>query len=491
MDTREGIERLLITYLANALWMTCLVAAAAALVARLIRQGPSAYRHALWVMALGCASLLPLTSLRNSSATGRDASAASVQDAQASSNPTGLTDAAGTLSPDSFWNKMRHGKRPLPFAPLLTEILAASYLGFLVLRGLSLCRAWHRTRRLRRGARARSFPPRQAAVLRRCLAAFDAGRVSIACSPALDSSPAVVGVRRPVLLLPESFFSDLAEEELASALCHELAHVRRHDFLLNLIYQALSLPVSFHPGALFIKAQMEQSRELACDETAAAALPTRAAYARSLVNIAQSLAGASSSTCASYALGLFDTNTLEERVMNLLKKTPRFDKTRARAQALAASGVLAAACLTASAFSLQVARAGSTPADLKQFAGTWEGKFQGKTFVTLKLAAKDGKISGTVSRFNIEMSPTGELTDASPSDGEDAISDTAPDGKVLHLITKAKGEVSAGGNDSEESIQYDMKLTGKDQAELQIVGAPPGMPAPAPWKLERKPAKDR
>jgi hypothetical protein len=141
----------------------------------------------------------------------------------------------------------------------------------------------------------------------------------------------------------------------------------------------------------------------------------------------------------------------------------------------------------ASAFSIQVAHARSTTAELKQFAGTWEGKFKSKTFVTLKLTTKDGKIAGTVSRVTIEMGPSGVLADASPVAGEDAISEAAPEGKVLHLSTKAKGHVSTVAGDSEESIRYDMRLRGADQAELQIAGIPSGMPVPAPWKLKRKP----
>jgi hypothetical protein len=207
------------------------------------------------------------------------------------------------------------------------------------------------------------------------------------------------------------------------------------------------------------------------------------------LSIAKSIAATPVSNRSRYALGLFDTNTLEERIMNLLKKTNRSGKAWGRARALIASSVLAGVCLVTSAFSIQVAGARSTLAELKQFTGTWEGKFKGKTFVTLKLVAKEGKISGTVSRISIQMSPSGELTDTSATDGEDAIIETVPEGKVLHLTTKATGQVSSTAGDSEESIQYDMRLTGTDQAELQIAGTPPGMPSPAPWKLERKPAK--
>lgn len=85
------------------------------------------------------------------------------------------------------------------------------------------------------------------------------------------------------------------------------------------------------------------------------------------------------------------------------------------------------------------------------------------------------------------MSPRGELIDASALDKEDAISEAVPEGRVLHLVTKAKGKVSSISGDTEESIQYATKISAINQAELQIAGAPPGMPAPAPWKLERKP----
>jgi len=81
--------------------------------------------------------------------------------------------------------------------------------------------------------------------------------------------PATLGIHNPVLVLPEWFFSQASEDELSSVLGHELAHIRRHDFLLNLVYELLILPISFHPAAALIKARIDQTRELACDEIAA------------------------------------------------------------------------------------------------------------------------------------------------------------------------------------------------------------------------------
>src|SRR4029077_12768801 len=117
--------------------------------------------------------------------------------------------------------------------------------------------------------------------------------------------------------LPETFFLDaFSEDDLSSAISHELAHALRHDFLFNLLYEIASLPVCFHPCAALILSRIAQTRELACDEIAAQMLPTTRRYATSLLHIAQSMfTGARSD----YALGLFDTNTLEERIMNILK----------------------------------------------------------------------------------------------------------------------------------------------------------------------------
>lgn len=112
----------------------------------------------------------------------------------------------------------------------------------------------------------------------------------------------------------------------------------------------------FNPAAWLIKKHVAQSRELACDEVASETLRSRAAYAHSLLNIAQSISATSSPVGSHYALGLFDTNALEERIMNLLKKTDCLDKRQSRARVLFVVCLLGVACFVSSAFSIQVAR---------------------------------------------------------------------------------------------------------------------------------------
>ena len=60
------INEMVVTYMANALWVTCVVAGLTALLALALRRAPASYRHALWVIALLLSALLPLASLRGS-----------------------------------------------------------------------------------------------------------------------------------------------------------------------------------------------------------------------------------------------------------------------------------------------------------------------------------------------------------------------------------------------------------------------------------------
>jgi len=480
----ETIERVLLTYFANALWMTCLITVTAILVVKLIGRADPAYRHAIWVMALVCAVILPLVSLRSTLSNNSGYSVAARNSATTVSIPAG---AIGSSPRSSFWLSMNYRQQLISFAPLLTNLLVFIYLGSILHRGISLCWAWFRANKILRTASPGSLPLRFELIANQCCRQSDIGYVRFARSHNLQS-PVVFGAWRPALILPEWFLSDISDQEFASALCHELAHISRHDFLFNLFYEALFVPLSFHPAAFFIRAQIQRSRELACDELAADNLPTRAAYARSLLNIARTVA-ATSSTGSNCALGLFDANELDERIINLLQRTNREPKTSGRRRALFAFCVLATICLIASVFSVQVAHVRNAQKGPNRFAGTWEGRFKDKVFVTVSLSDKDDKLDGTVSRFSIKMNPSGGLTDASSTVGADEISGNVPDAALLRLNTKTKGTVRSSAGDSEQSIRFDMKLTGADQAELRISEAAPGMPTAEPWRLTRISAK--
>ena len=207
--------------------------------------------------------------------------------------------------------------------------------------------------RFRAASSVRPLPDRLAEIVEGFAAAFNCSRIPILCSAEI-AGPVTIGLRRPVLILPEKFFSGVSEADFSSAICHELAHIRRHDFALNLTYELLSLPVSLHPATAMIKARIGQTRELTCDEIASAHLANRTLYARSLLNIAQSINANPSKSASSYALGMFDNNTMEERIMRLLDKSNPPSKRLRIVLAAITAALLAITAIAVSAFSLQV-----------------------------------------------------------------------------------------------------------------------------------------
>ncbi|PYX27439.1 MAG: hypothetical protein DMG77_19040 [Acidobacteria bacterium] len=465
------ISEIVVTYVTNALWMTCVITAVTVLLSRALRRGPSSHRHALWVAALLLAVLLPFASLRGS----RNNDKPKPESAEAASTvqPT-ETGFSGTSS-WALWRRMRHGGQPVQFGPLWVGLVALLYFGFIFYRLVRLYCGWRSLQAMLHESRDPQIPPAKRTVVEQCHSLLGMKPVPILLSLE-GKGPATLGIRNPVLIFPEWFLSQASEDELASVLGHELAHIRRHDFLLNLIYELLILPVSFHPAAALIKARIDQTRELACDEIAAECLSTRTQYARSLLTIAQSMSAKQRSATVGYALGLFDTNTLEDRIMNVLARANHIRKTWARASALVSSGLLIATCLGVSAFSFQVTQLHNTDADLQPFVGTWQAKFRGKIFQTIKLEKKHDKLTGTVSHANVSVDPkSGELTEVEVVDGRDAIVEAKLTSGILRIT-------------EEDDIQFEMKLTGADQAQLEIVISPRDagkVPKPKPWKLER------
>src|SRR5262249_27005253 len=154
-------------------------------------------------------------------------------------------------------------------APVLMNGLAFAYLALLLFRCGRLVSTYRRTSEIRNLAYERKVPRRLEQAAEKCRDLFGITSIPLLCAEQVES-PSTVGWKSPVLLVPCSFFSEqIGDAELVSALSHEMAHIRRHDFLLNLVYEVLSLPLCIHPATVLIKSRIAQTRELACDEMAA------------------------------------------------------------------------------------------------------------------------------------------------------------------------------------------------------------------------------
>jgi uncharacterized protein (TIGR03435 family) len=97
--------------------------------------------------------------------------------------------------------------------------------------------------------------------------------------------PGVVGVWRPVLLLPAGIEQRLTPRQLEAVLAHELCHVRRRDNLTSAIHMVVEAAFWFHPLVWFIGARLVDERERACDEYVLRVCGEPRIYAESILNV--------------------------------------------------------------------------------------------------------------------------------------------------------------------------------------------------------------
>lgn len=102
------------------------------------------------------------------------------------------------------------------------------------------------------------------------------------CESALVEVPTVIGWLRPVILIPLSAISGLSAEQLEALLAHELAHIRRCDYLVNLIQTTIETLLFYHPAVWWVSRQVRHEREHCCDDLAVAACGDVLTYARAL-----------------------------------------------------------------------------------------------------------------------------------------------------------------------------------------------------------------
>ncbi len=108
-------------------------------------------------------------------------------------------------------------------------------------------------------------------------------KVEIASSQ-LVKVPTVLVFLRPIILLPVSMLSGQTPEELSAIIAHELAHIRRHDFLLNLFQTMIETLLFYHPCAWWVSLVVRQERENCCDDIAMS-ICGRKNYATALANL--------------------------------------------------------------------------------------------------------------------------------------------------------------------------------------------------------------
>ena len=318
------MERALAEYVVNALWQLPVLAAGAWLFVRLARPSPRV-QHGIWLAVLALAVLLPGRGLRKA------------EPVQATAMVTQESVAMGEEPPSLFPRT-----HDLSLNATVSRWLVRIYLATVVLALLRIARAWHAAHSLVGHSRE--------TLQHRAELADLSSRFRVKLPQLRESeevsSPMVVGVRAPIVLLPEGF-ARFTEDEVRAALCHELAHVKRQDYLMNLVCQVAASPLAWHPVVHAVQQRIRMTREMVCDAIAAQEMESDIGYAKCLLALAHSMLGERDIAGRAEFLGLFNRNTLEERIMRLMETTKMSMRARVARVATGAAVMIATGSLAA------------------------------------------------------------------------------------------------------------------------------------------------
>jgi beta-lactamase regulating signal transducer with metallopeptidase domain len=250
--------------LGNHLWQSTLFAIAVALLIRLFRHYCAAARHGLWFSAL-LKFAIPFAWLW---ALGRDvgASVAFPGIASASATPAWSALLGGAVQPlTSTAASATHGVDFTGIALALWLCGVSVVLGIATVRWRQIHRALHAAQPFTGEAPgSRPIPVK---------------------SSKTRMEPSVIGIRRPVLLLPHGITERLSPEQLQAVIEHELCHVRRRDNLTGAIQLIIQAAFWFYPPVWWIGARVLEERERACDESVLEAGCDSGTYAEGLLNV--------------------------------------------------------------------------------------------------------------------------------------------------------------------------------------------------------------
>jgi len=304
----------------NHLWQSTLFVVAAGLVAAALRKNGAHVRHRVWLVA-SLKFLVPFSILM------------SLGGALPRITPARTTAIATSGAPDlsvtvdriaqPFTSDVFLSSTPVATMPAATNWAAIVLLGIwacgVVVVAFMRVRDWRRIR----AAMRMSAPVRLAAP------------IPVRSSPGL-LEPGVVGLFRPVLLVPAGIEANLTPAQLNAVLAHELCHVERRDNLTSAIHMVVEAAFWFHPLVWWVGARLVDERERACDEHVLRVCGEPAAYAESILNVCK-LYVESPLACVSGVIG----SDLKKRIAAIMVNRIGLQLNLARKVTLAMAALLA------------------------------------------------------------------------------------------------------------------------------------------------------
>jgi uncharacterized protein (TIGR03435 family) len=180
----------------------------------------------------------------------------------------------------------------------------------------------------------RRAPPEWQETLRKLGAQIGLSRPVRLLVSALVQAPTVVGWLRPVVLVPVGALGGLPAEHLEALLLHELAHIRRHDYLINILQSVAESLLFYHPAVWWVSGHIRAERELCCDDMAVSIGGDALTYARALAQL---------ESCRPPDLGAAmaaNGGSLPDRIARLLGQSRPVVRTGLGPGAIAVAGLL-------------------------------------------------------------------------------------------------------------------------------------------------------
>ncbi|QSQ25456.1 energy transducer TonB [Pyxidicoccus parkwayensis] len=273
-----ALERALIDFL----WQGAAVALVVAAVMAAIPERASRGRYATACLGLLAMAVLPVITFLTTLA---EASRFTI-----SAGPTAGASASSSspLSVNATFTVLSGGP-PVAETPWLETLrpwlLSAWCLGVLLLSSRTVL-AWVMTQRLSRRSTHEAAKPWKDALEKALTRMRMSGPVRLLASASIDV-PMVIGLWRPLILVPASAMTGLSASQLEAILAHELAHIRRHDYLVNLLQSLVETLLFYHPAVWWLSHRIREEREHCADDLAVQSCGDAYLYARALAHIEQ------------------------------------------------------------------------------------------------------------------------------------------------------------------------------------------------------------
>ncbi len=384
IEAFDPLARLLLEALLNSLWQGMLIAALVWLSLRLIKRASATTRHAVWLITLLTIGALPVVAIiarqgvlpggATAQPVKQDAAKPALQTATPAISPATTPQVAPEADPFLVENQIarlnspvRHGQpltnnpsrqlggyagvvtleesaKAVPAAAAVSSTVekkslwdrarvrvANVFSGVLPLMLIGLwlvvcaLMLWRIGRSYRAVFRLRSrlgfVPSQRRERVQRLADLFGIRRQVHTFTSQQISMPMTVGSFRPLIILPSDLAENLSPLEFEHVVAHELAHIKRWDYVTNFLQQAVQSLFFFHPAVWFISKQLMIERELACDDWVVKTCEPRR-YASCLTKIVELVSESKPQAVVRFAAAgiIFGKHVISRRVEMILNR---------------------------------------------------------------------------------------------------------------------------------------------------------------------------